>query len=317
MKKWIVLTLQLVVSLGLLAWIFRDPDFRAEVWDLLSRANPWWLGAALVVAGVGAALGLLRWAIFLEIVGIHLTAWGVLRIGTIGLLFNNFLPGAVGGDAVKVGWLVSKGYSARASLLSGVMNRLSGLGAMVLCSVTFIALRFDWLMQSPSVAAMIHMLLLFLAGVVTFVTLSFVLSARGTVSRLPAKLPGRARLVEFAETYSLFVSAWRSTLLASTISVVTLLCFFYTFYFCSMALDVKVPMLDFLAIMPVVDLLAALPISAGGFGVREGAFVTLLGQLSGVPAAEAVSISFAGAFATLIWSLSGLLVMPWQRREVR
>jgi glycosyltransferase 2 family protein len=316
-KARAALVLQLCVSAGLLAWIFREPEFRADVAGLIRTASPAWLIAAFGVAGVGAILGFVRWGIFVRVVGIPLPAWDIFRMGAVGLLFNSFLPGAVGGDGVKVGWLVARKFPPRAAFLSVVMDRLSGLGAMVICSAVFIGFRYEWLMRSATVAAMIHAVILYLVGVVVLVSISFFLASRGAVSRLPKRFPARAAAVEFAETYSLFLGAWRATGIAASISLFTLLAYFFTFFCAAEAVGVHVPMVDFLAIMPVVDVAAALPISAGGFGVREAAFSTLLGQLAGVPSAEAVSISFAGALATMLWGGLGLFALPARRREAR
>lgn len=315
MKKAIVLVLQLVVSAGLLAWMFRKPEFRADVMEIFSKADAGWMTVAALVAGVGIFLGFVRWGIFLKVVGISIPPWHVFRIAAVGLFFNSFLPGAVGGDAIKAGWLASRGANLKDAVLSVLMDRISGIGALVLCSGVFIGLRFDWLMRSPVVAAMIHMVFLYLGCVLALLIFSFVISARGAVSRIPEKFPAKNLIVKFSVTYSLSVSRWRETLLAAGISVIMLLAYFLTFYFSALALGVGLPVLDFLAFMPSVDILAALPISVGGFGVREGAFVTLLGQLNSVPAAAAVSISFAGALLNLLWGCVGLLLLPGYQRE--
>ncbi len=317
MKRRLVFLLQLGVSVALLAWIFRDPGFRADMIHTFAKADPLWGLAALAVSGVGILLGFLRWGIFLRVVGIRESPWTIFRIAAVGLFFNSFLPGAVGGDAVKAGWLAARGAKARDALLSAVMDRMSGLGALVLCSLLFISLRFSWLMQSPVVAVMIHMVFLYLAVVSGLVGLSFVLASRGAVDRLPARFPGRHAIQECAAAYRLFLDRWPQTLLAALISVAILLAYFLTFYFSACSLGVRMPLLDFLALMPAVDILAALPISLGGFGIREGALVAILGGLAQIPEATAVSISVAGAAASLLWGCLGLLLLPAFRREAR
>lgn len=317
MKKALVLLLQVLVSVGLLVWIFREPVFREEVIGIFQQADLEWVLIAAGVAGFGVVLGFVRWGIFLKVVGIEVPAWQIFRMGAVGLFFNSFLPGAIGGDAVKAGWLVARGAGMKDALLSILMDRMSGIGALVLCSAVFIGLRFEWLMQSAVVAAMIHMVILYLVVVVALLTFSFLAASKGALAKIPQRMPGRAVIVEFSGTYSLFVKRWQMTLLAAGISVGMLMAYFLTFFFCALALGVAVPMLDFLSIMPAVDILAALPISVGGFGVREGAFVTLLGQLSGVAPAAAVSVSFAGAVLHLFWGCVGVIMLPGFKRETR
>lgn len=317
MKKWLPLILQCCVSIALLVWIFWKPGFRAAVWQTVSTADPGWLLAGFAVAGVGNLLGVVRWAVFLRVLKISLPAWEVLRLSFVGLLFNNFLVGAVGGDAVKVVWLAVKGHNRTAALLSVLMDRMSGLGALILCSLTFMLWRLDWLMSSPIVAGVIKFVFGYLIVVVLLMAFSFVISARGLTSRLPERLPGRKTIVEFTSAYIQFVAAWRATLLASVISLVILLSYFATFYCSARAFGVHIPVLDFFAFMPAVDIISALPISLGGFGVRDGLFGVLLDQLCGIPMAQAVSVSLGGALLYLAWGLFGLVLLPSYRRAVR
>ncbi len=153
MKKHLVLILQTLVSLGLLAWIFGNPEFRGQAGRVLRAADPWWLAGGFFMAGAGCLLGVVRWNVFLGVLGIRIPAWDVVRMSFVGLFFNNFMLGAVGGDVVKVVWLAARGHSRTAALLSVLMDRMSGLGALVIASLVFMLARWDWLMRSAITAA--------------------------------------------------------------------------------------------------------------------------------------------------------------------
>ena len=310
MKKWTPIFLQSLVSIALLVWIFWNEDFRMRTWQILTSADPGWLMAGFLVAGAGNLISVVRWGIFLRVLGISISAWDTLRLSFVGLFFNTFLVGAVGGDAVKVVWLVAKGQPKTAALLSVLMDRMSGFGALILCSAVFMIWRLDWLMRSTLVAGLIKGVFAYLLLVVLLLGVSFLLSARGLTSRLPPRFPLRKIIIEFTETYLQFVIAWRQTFVASLLSILVLLAYFATFYLSGRAFGLHVPMVEFFALMPAVDIISALPISLGGFGVREQLFVTLLGDLWGVPAAQAVSISLGGALLSMLWGLFGLLVLP-------
>ena len=310
MRKWVALFIQSLVSVALLAWIFWQEDFRTRTWQVLTSARPEWLAAGFVVAGAGNLLGVVRWGIFLRVLGIRLSPWDVLRLSFVGLLFNHFLVGVVGGDAVKVVWLVAKGQPRTAALLSVIMDRTSGFGALILCSLIFMLSFFDWLMRSPVVAGLMQAVFFYLFALTALIVFSFVMSAKGLTGRLPLSFPGRKVIIEFTEAYFQFVSSWRQTLLASLLSVAMLLAYFLTFYFSAKAFGLEVPLGEFFAFMPAVDIISALPISLGGFGIREQLFATLLGELWGAPAAQAVSISLAGASIALVWGLFGLALLP-------
>jgi glycosyltransferase 2 family protein len=316
MKKWVPLLIQSLVSAGLLVWIFWKEDFRMRTWQVLTSAHPAWLAAGFLVAGVGNLLGVVRWGIFLRVLGIRLSAWEVFRLSFVGLFFNTFLVGAVGGDAVKVVWLAAKGHRKTSALLSVVMDRMSGFGALILCSLIFMLLRLDWLMRSALVAGLIKGVFIYLVAVVALMAFSFSRSAKSLTCRLPRGFPGREIIIDFAEAYFQFVTCWRQTLLASLLSVVILLAYFLTFYLSARAFELQVPIGEFFAFMPAVDIISALPISLGGFGVREQLFATVLGELWGVPAAQAVSISLAGASLSMLWGLSGLALLPAYHQAV-
>lgn len=315
MKKAVVVILQSSVSLALLAWIFHDEKFRAEAWSTFSSARLEWIFLGLLVAGIGCVAGVVRWGIFLKVMGIHISAWDTTRLTFIGLFFNNFLVGAVGGDVVKVVWLSARGHKKSSALLSVLMDRMSGFGALLLFSLVFMAGRLDWLLQSPVVAGIISVTFAYLLGSLILLTVSFLLCRKGA-GYIPRWMPGREKLGEVAIAYYQFVVAWRATLFASVLSGVILLAYFLTFYGVALALDVRIPLLDFLALMPTVDVIAALPVSLGGFGVREQVFITLLGQLCAVSEARAVSISLGGAFLSIVWSLLGAAMLPSYRRSV-
>lgn len=313
-KKWLPLVLQTLVSLALLGWIFRSETFRAQAWHVLTSAKPGWLAAGLAAAGLGNLVGAFRWGIFLRVLDIPLSRWEVLRLSFVGLFFNNFLVGAVGGDAVKVVWLGAKGHRHANALLSVLMDRMSGLGALVLCSVGFILWRLEWLCRSPVVAGAITFVFIYLAVVVTLLSATFVLAHRGLSPRFPRHEPTREKIRETSRAYLKFVQEWRQTLVASALSAVILVTHFLTFYFSARAFDAAIPLPDFFALMPAVDIISALPISLGGFGVREQLFVTALGELCAIPAAQAVSISLGGAVITLLCGLVGLAFLPSYRR---
>jgi glycosyltransferase 2 family protein len=314
MKKWASLLFQSLVSVALLAWIFWSEEFRNRTWQVLTSAHPGWLAAGFLVAGAGNLLGVVRWGIFLRVLGIRIAPWDVLRLSFVGLFFNTFLVGAVGGDAVKVVWLAAKGQRKTAALLSVLMDRMSGFGALIVCSLVFMSLQLEWLARSAVVAGLIKVVFVYLLLIVVLMVVSFVMSAKGLTSRLPKRFPFRGMIIEFTEAYLQFVIAWRQTLLASLLSIGMLLAYFLTFYLSARAFGLRVPIGEFFAFMPAVDIISALPISLGGFGVREQLFATVLGELWGVPAAQAVSVSLGGALLSMLWGLFGLALLPAYQR---
>ena len=52
MKKIIVTTVQILVTIGILFWVFRDTAMRHQMWDAVTHANPAWLLAGFACYGI-------------------------------------------------------------------------------------------------------------------------------------------------------------------------------------------------------------------------------------------------------------------------
>ncbi len=301
----LVVFVQVLVSTGLLGWLLSRSDFRASLAGVLRAADPAWLAAGLALAGVVHLLCLVRWQIFLRMVGVRVGLVESTGLFFAGLFSGLFLPGGAGGDLVKIGLLAARGYDVGRSALSVVMDRLAGSVTMILVGVTLLGTQYDWLAGSPITAGLVQSIGIYLFVLAALISASVALSSGRVVSRLPAHWPGRAKVLELSGAYFECARQWPRTLQALGVSLVMLVLFFLTYYCAARACGVDPGVLRFLAIMPTVDILAGLPVSFGGLGVREGVFVLLLGTLAGVPAATAVAISLAGYTLSAVWGLPG------------
>jgi len=310
MKKWLLVIAQALVSVILLYFLLRRPELREQAGSILHVPQPGWLVAGFISVGICNLLSAARWGIFLQVVGIRISKWEVLRLSWIGLFCNNFFVGAVGGDAVKTVWLCSKGNRRVSSLVSVLLDRMSGLGAMVLCGSVLMWLRWDLLSQSETVSSVMHFMIIYLVGLTALMTLSFITAIPSLTKLLPMWVPGRSPYITFTNEYFKFVQEWRKALLGGLISIGILLGYLLSFYFTARAFGLGIPVLDFLSFMPAVDVISALPISLGGFGVREQLFVTILGQLFSTPIALAFAVSIVGAALNLLWSFGGIALLP-------
>ena len=73
------------------------------------------------------------------------------------------------------------------------------------------------------------------------------------------------------------------------------------------SLQVNQSMLDCFTLFPIISVIAAVPITPGSLGVREGLFITMY-QAIGVDAHYSISMSLMVYLGSLIWSLFGGLV---------
>lgn len=317
-KKRVLTALQIIFTVGVLYLVFRDPAKRAEMAELIGRANRWWLLMGFLAYGAVEIISGFRWHLLLRVQGISLGPVRLVALVFIGLFFNFFIPGGTGGDVVKIYYLLKETPGQRTiALLSVIVDRIIGVVALGLIAIYFAASRWHWLMSSPETARYALPGLIILASSLGGLHFTYIITRHNLIHRLPARLPGRERLAELASAYNLYGKAWRTSLAALLLSVAAHVGYFTVFYCAAQSFrqpGLPSPTLaDFSAIMPIVNTITAMPISLGGIGVREGLFQIFLSKLCGVGEALAVMISSVGYLLTLGWGLVGGVIYLFYR----
>jgi uncharacterized protein (TIRG00374 family) len=314
MKKILVTLLQLSVTIGVLYWVYHDPNRRAQMAEAIRNADYRWVGMgvlAYVVVEIAAAF---RWHVLLKVQKIRLSLPRLSGLFFIGMFYNQFLPGGTGGDIMKSYYLLKETPDKKAgALLAVVFDRFIGLVALVAITATLIGLRYDFLSQKPETRSLLWLLLIILGASIAFLLSTFVISGFKLFHSLPAHFPGRDKLIEISAAYHLYARHWRATLVAFVASLVAHLATFTTFLFAAYALGARVPLLDFFAVMPVERTISALPISFAGIGLREKVLQIMLNGLCGVPEAKAILIGSLSFLIILVCCLPGALVYLFYR----
>ena len=99
------------------------------------QQSPHWeyLAAAAALAFACTAIQLFRWYLLVRALGLPFAGRGVVRLGLVGYYYNSFLPGSVGGDAVKM-FFIARGHPERraAAVATVAADRLIGLFGLIL-----------------------------------------------------------------------------------------------------------------------------------------------------------------------------------------
>ena len=131
MKKQLLLLLKTGISAVLLYLIFLKIPF-SEVSQTLLKAQWGFLVLAFLFFTISKALAAYRLQYFWRAIGVHFSHSYNLKLYLLGMFYNLFLPGGIGGDAYK-GYVVKKAYKTPTKKIFGVLlvDRLSGL--LLLC----------------------------------------------------------------------------------------------------------------------------------------------------------------------------------------
>lgn len=313
LKRVGILLLQLLVTAAGLWYVFHDPQKRAQIAGALKQADGTWLILGWLCYSVVEILATVRWQILLRIQGIRLSWLKAGAIVMIGLFFNQFLPGGVGGDAMRL-YFVFKLVPGRkvGATLSVAMDRLLGLLALLFLAAMSLSLRFNALTRSSPSLHIVYFVLAVLGASFAFVVLLFGLASAGLLSELPRAAPFRKVIIESGEALRRYRTHLLTMAFAFLITVAAHLAYYTSYYCASESLHASVgraaSLADILSIMPLVDTIVSVPISLGGVGVRETLFQELLGNLSHVPPALAAFTGSLGFMNQAAWGLVGAVI---------
>lgn len=291
---------KLAVSASLLAFIAQGIDPGA----LGSRlAGLHYAPAVLAVVVLLLQFGVAscRWHSIMQCLGAAPPLTRLWRHCMVAQCFGQALPSAVGGDVIRV-WLVRRdGVGLRAGLVSVVLDRLLGLAALVV--VVIVA------MLSPSGVTQ-DLRARFVLSVIAVAALGG-LAAALLVARLPANWFAHRRVLRLAHDlarglHAVFTDARAAFAVGGSALLVHLLSI-AGIWLLARSLDVEVGVLTLATIVPVALLAASIPVSIGGWGVREGVLVKLLAT-QGVAADSALALSVLFGLALALASLPGGLL---------
>ena len=288
MLQWIIRAVVSVAVVAVLVTVASAEGLR----DAFAQVRPSvWLASLLVFLS-GHALNAWKYRRLLH--DPHATLPLCLRAHFAGLVANLGLPGVAGGDVVRATYLLPHGVSAKAATVASVLDRLIDTltllllvaGGVVIAGVppaltpAAIGVRWPIVLGAALVAC---------AGVAALLVVK---RRRGTgAAGMASDLAREVR------------SRWPAIVTAFAVTAVVQSAFVFTNLWMAGALGLDIGIAPWFIAWPLSKLVAVLPISLGGLGVREAALVSLLAPY-GAPS----SLVFASG---LLWQgvliASGLL----------
>lgn len=262
-----------------------------------------WLAAAMAVTFVGIVLSAVRWQRVLAALDLRARITALTSYQLAGVFVGNFLPSTIGGDVLRVSRLSAASGRGPDSFASVVLERLTGW--LVLPVITLTALALNPGLLQLGLASQVAVGI----SVATLVLLAVVLVLAAS-PRLGRRLEGHVGVRGFLRAVHLGIHRFRDNPgLAFEVLVagfVYQLAVVLAAYMASEALGLDVGWTAIMAFMPAVAILQVLPITIGGLGVREGAFVLFLSRSGlGVTTQQAITLGLLIYAVNLVVSLAG------------
>lgn len=301
MKSIFTTLLKIVISLGILYFLFRGMDFNAFV-ETIKAIKPISIVAAVLIVLVIQCVSSLRWQILLK-KDFDAPYLKLLSMYLIGMFFNNFLPTLVGGDLIKTYYLYKQTGKGSVALASIFLDRYAGFTALIFNTV--IALIFGhYLLEGTGFISF------FLILVVGFICASLVIWVdfmhrwAMTVMSKVHMYGINHKIDEFYEVLMGYKGHMVGFYKAFGLSILVQGGVVIAYFILGWGIGMDVSIGYFFLFIPLATVASMVPISLAGLGVREGIFIYLFTRI-GVSQVEALSLSLLFFFVTLIISIIG------------
>ncbi|MGB5667051.1 MAG: lysylphosphatidylglycerol synthase transmembrane domain-containing protein [Maribacter sp.] len=274
LRKKLITLAKIAISAILIYFIFTKVDLQV-VLNTVKKTNPLYLSFAILFFVISKVIASIRLNLYFHQLDVKLTQKSNLKLYLLGMFYNLFLPGGIGGDAYK-GYLIKKKFEVETKKVISVLllDRLSGLLLLfIYACILAIVLNIDWLNNNDIPIGILSVL-----AVVVFWFLN--------------------------KEYFNFVLPvfWKSFSLSALVQLAQLICVLFILA----ALSINVDLLAYLFIFLISSIVSVLPLTIGGIGSREVTFfygATLLA----LDENTSISISMVFFLITALVSLFGII----------
>ncbi len=252
-----------------------------------------------------------RWKLFVDLVT-FIKFVKTIQLTLVGMFFNFFIPGGVGGDIVKAIELSKNNTVSRTNALSTVMSdRVFGLFAMITLATAFLG--FDYIQEPSDFILKIGLssLLIFIGMTSALLFLPYIFSLISKVlvskdSKILINLEKLIKIIHFTFITFRNSKVQLKSFLASSLS--QFLAIFYLYSVVS-ALGVTPPsFLIFFSLCCFGFVASALPIMPGGVGVGQYAFYFLFSNISEEVGKASITAITTLQIFTLLYALIGGII---------
>jgi glycosyltransferase 2 family protein len=303
MRRFLALAAKIAVSAALLYVAFARVDL-GTIGARLQQANISWLVALELALAAQLVLAALRWRQIALQCSAQFTIPSAMRYVLIGWFFNQTLPSTIGGDAARV-WLVSRaGAGWKPAAYSVVVDRIVGLAVLAVIVIVCMPWLLD-LVRDP--LGRVSVVLVNSAAIVA--TIVFLILGQVHWQWLDRWWIARHVAGTAAVAFKV-VSTWRIASVVVGLSVAIHLLTIAAIWSAARSVAAPLEFWQALLLVPPVVLVSTVPVSIAGWGVREGAMMTVF-SYAGLLDSDGLIISIlygAGLFAVgavggLVWIL--------------
>lgn len=305
-RKKAFLFFKILLSSLLIVWIIKKVDYH-EFINILSKANIPFLLIGVSWLVLDRFFMSYRWNILLVAKNIKIPFSQIVKIYFLGSFSGNFLPSSVAPDAVRT-YYASRYHSGISDIVSSVLvDRILGVFSMTVIAI--FSLFFIFLgggeINIKSFMAMLSILILIVIliyseKIIKITSIDKIMKYL-SLSKDNILIKNLENVYhscnEYKNNYSVIMKALIVSFFIQILSILVI-------YVISLSVHVDISIIPLFLFVPLINILIMLPVSIGGIGLQEGAFIYFFSQM-GVTAQEALTVALLFRGITILVSLPG------------
>ena len=266
-------------------------------------------------------IAVMRWNILLRAQKINVSFLTALRFSFIGFFFNSTLVGSLGGDFVKMYYIAREAKTERTkAIMTVIMDRIIGLTALVtLASISCLSI-IDIVLSDKRLFSLAILIWGLLAALVFFFFLGLYYFSRenNIIFRVVQKCPFSEHILNVLASINGYRHCKRHLVYAFLITIVLQIISISVLIAISRFLgETQIAIVSYLFIIPLGFLTISLPITPGGIGVGQVAFLFLFNLLRGDSTSLGADAFTFYQLLTIIVNLMGIFPFVAHKRELK
>lgn len=276
-KKLILLLVRIIISVSLIVFLVKTQfkDIRSAL-EIIKSVNKPLLILSLSTHIFGIWITAVRWNTLLGTQKVKLGTTTLTLTVLIGFFFNNFLPTSIGGDVFRTYDAAKKAnipIETSASII--IVERFSGIISASTYAIIALFLGFTAIGNQSFIIPVIIFFIICII-IAFFILNPSILRLNKLINKIKFLKKVKEKL---ANIYFTFLSFKKFKWVLVRVMIYSFLLQFaviLNYFLAAKSLGINLNLTAFIFIVPVVTIIAMVPISIGGIGIRENTLVFII-----------------------------------------